>query len=179
MQNTAFDNKNSQYYVCFKWWMLPLIKDGPNATAYKKVHVGDLEEMRLDYHESFDYVICGDILEHLKDPYRVVRQLVIWLKPGGSLFVCVPNVRHYHVLADLVFRGKWEYVSAGVMDRTHLRFFTASSCRQMLSDAGLEVYHEQMIIEGPKKTFFNRATCGLFSEFLGAQTFCCGRKSVS
>jgi 2-polyprenyl-3-methyl-5-hydroxy-6-metoxy-1,4-benzoquinol methylase len=214
MQNTAFVEKNSHYYVRFKWWMLPLIKDGPNsvmdlgcaagvmgrklleagkarevfgveifepvaaeaATIYKKVHVGDIEEMQLDYKACFDYIICGDILEHLKDPYKIARLLATWLKPGGSLFVCVPNVRNYHVLGDLLLHGKWEYVSAGIMDRTHLRFFTASSCRQLLLDAGLEVYHHQMIVSGPKKLFFNRVTFGLFEEFLGEQTFCCGRK---
>jgi 2-polyprenyl-3-methyl-5-hydroxy-6-metoxy-1,4-benzoquinol methylase len=214
MLNTAFVDKDSHYYVRFKWWMLPLIKDGPNivmdlgcaagvmgrklletgkakevfgveifepaaaeaATIYKKVHVGDIEEMQLDYNQCFDYVICGDILEHLRDPYKIVRLLSTWLKPGGSLFVCVPNVRNYHVVADLVLRGKWEYQSAGIMDRTHLRFFTASSCRQMLLDAGLEVYHQQVIVEGPKKNLFNRATFGLFKEFLASQTFCCARK---
>jgi len=215
MQNTAFIDKDSHYYVRFKWWMLPLINDGPNivmdlgcasgvmgrklletgkakeafgveifesaaaeaATIYKKVHVGDIEEMQLDYNGAFDYIICGDILEHLRDPYKIVRLLSIWLKPGGSLFVCVPNVRNYRVLRSLVVHGKWEYVSAGIMDRTHLRFFTASSCKQMLVDAGFEVYHQEMIFSGPKKTFFNRATFGLFKEFLGEQTFCCGRKA--
>jgi 2-polyprenyl-3-methyl-5-hydroxy-6-metoxy-1,4-benzoquinol methylase len=217
MQNTAFVDKDSHYYVRFKWWMLPLIKDGPNivmdlgcasgvmgrklletgkakevfgveifesaaaeaATIYKKVHVGDIEEMQLDYNGTFDYIICGDILEHLKDPYKIVRLLSLWLKPGGCLFVCLPNVRNYHVVAALVLHGKWDYVSAGIMDRTHLRFFTASSCKQMLLDANFDVYHEQMIISGPKKTFFNRATFGLFREFLAEQTFCCGRTRSS
>jgi 2-polyprenyl-3-methyl-5-hydroxy-6-metoxy-1,4-benzoquinol methylase len=213
MQNTAFVDKDSHYYVRLKWWMLPLIKDGPNivmdmgcasgvmgrklldtgkakevygveifesaaaeaATIYKKVHVGDIEEMDLDYKGVFDYIICGDILEHLRDPYKIVRLLSTWLKPGGSLFVCVPNVRNYHVVRDLVLHGKWEYVSAGIMDRTHLRFFTASSCKQMMLDAGFDVYHDQMIVSGPKKTLFNRVTFRLFNEFLAEQTFCCGR----
>src|ERR1700751_1320663 len=105
MQNTAFKQKDSHYYVRFKWWMLPHIKDGPNAVMdlgcasgvmgekllkagkaaevqgveifegaaeeaskhYKKVYVGDIEEMELDFEEQFDFAICGDILEHLKD----------------------------------------------------------------------------------------------------------------
>lgn len=147
------------------------------ARVYTKVHIGDAEELELDYRECFDYVICGDILEHLKDPYAVVRKIHTWLKPGGSIFVCVPNVRNYHVLKALVFRGKWEYVSAGIMDKTHLRFFTRSSCRQLLIDGGFRVYHEQMIVSGTKKTLFNRLTFGFFSEFLAEQTFCCGRKA--
>ena len=143
---------------------------------YKKVHVGDVEMMTLDYEAYFDYVICGDILEHLKDPYTVVKRACRWLKPGGSILVCLPNVRNYRVLKALVFRGEWEYVSAGIMDRTHLRFFTKSSLRCMVEEAGFEVYHQHMVIEGSKKNFFNRATFGLVDEFLAAQSFCCGRK---
>ena len=146
------------------------------AKFYKKVHVGDVEAMTLDYEAYFDYVICGDILEHPKDPYSVVKRVYRWLKPGGSVLICLPNVRNYHVVKALVFRGKWEYVSAGIMDRTHLRFFTKSSLRGMVEEAGFQVYHEHMVVEGPRKTLFNRATLGLFDEFLAAQSFCCGRK---
>ena len=146
------------------------------AEIYTKVYVGDVEQLDLEFDNKFDYVICGDILEHLKDPYTVTRNIFQWLKPGGSLFVCLPNVRNYRLLSDLIFRGKWEYVSAGILDRTHLRFFTRGSLRVMLEDAGFNVYHEHMVIEGPKKTLFNRITFGVFDEFLAAQSFCCGRK---
>jgi 2-polyprenyl-3-methyl-5-hydroxy-6-metoxy-1,4-benzoquinol methylase len=153
----------------------------PSAAAeaekfYQKVHVGDIEEMTLDYAGHFDYVICGDVLEHLKDPYQVMRKIYQWLKPGGKVLVCLPNVRNYHVVRDLIFRGKWEYAAAGIMDKTHLRFFTRSSCRQMIKDAGFEVCHQQVIIEGPKKNFFNGVTFGLFREFLAAQIFIVGEK---
>ena len=147
------------------------------AKIYQHVHVGDLEQMRLDYPERFDYVVCGDILEHLKDPYTMVQQIFNWLRPGGSLLVCVPNVRNFRLLNSLVFTGNWEYVSSGILDRTHLRFFTRRSCERMLVDAGFEVYHSHMVVEGPKKTLLNRVTLGLFDEFLAAQLFCCGRKS--
>jgi len=208
------DTKSPDYYNCLKWWMLPLIKDGPNivmdlgcatgrlgarllevgkarevygveffdaaaaeaSRVYKKVYVGDVETLDIDFEGIFDYVICGDILEHLRDPYTMSSRIYRWLKPNGAVFVCLPNVRNYHLLRDLVFRGKWEYTSAGIMDRTHLRFFTKSSLRKMLEDAKFNVYHEQMIVEGKKKTLFNRFTFGLFDEFLAAQSFCCGRK---
>jgi 2-polyprenyl-3-methyl-5-hydroxy-6-metoxy-1,4-benzoquinol methylase len=214
MQNTDFLQKDSHYYNRLKWWMLPLIKDGPNvvmdlgcasgvmgskllesgkarevfgveifegaakqaAVSYKSVHVGDIEEMSLDYSDFFDYVVCADILEHLKDPYRVMRRIFTWLKPGGSILICIPNVRNYHVVSALLFRGKWDYVAAGIMDKTHLRFFTRDSCCRMVSEAGFDVVHQQMMVSGPKKTLFNRATFGLFDEFLADQTFCCGRK---
>jgi 2-polyprenyl-3-methyl-5-hydroxy-6-metoxy-1,4-benzoquinol methylase len=146
------------------------------AKIYKKVYVGDVEEIDLEYSDYFDYVICGDILEHLKDPYRVVERISTWLKPGGSLLACVPNVRNFRVLRNLIFRGEWNYVSSGILDRTHLRFFTRSSCRRMLADVGLDVYHEKMIIYGTKKTIFDTVTLGCFAEFLATQVFCCARK---
>jgi 2-polyprenyl-3-methyl-5-hydroxy-6-metoxy-1,4-benzoquinol methylase len=146
------------------------------AKVYKQVHIGDIEEMQLDYAGTFDYVICGDILEHLKDPYKVLKRIHNWLKPGGSVLVCVPDVRNFRVLRDLVFRGDWEYVSSGILDGTHLRFFTRRSCQRMLQEAGFEIYHAEMIIYGPKKTLFNKATLGVFEEFLATQVFCCGRK---
>jgi O-antigen biosynthesis protein len=214
MQNTAFQDKDSEYYTRDKAWMLPLIKEGPNrildlgcasgrvghhllergkaremigaeifapaaeeaAKLYNKVFVGDVEEMAFDYVDYFDYVICGDILEHLKNPYKVVLKISTMLKQGGSLLVCVPNVRNFRVLKSLIFRGQWEYVSSGILDRTHLRFFTRRSCRRMLEEAGLRVYHEEMIVYGPKKKLANHATLGLFREFLATQVFCCGRK---
>jgi len=146
------------------------------ARVYKQVHVGDIEEMSIDYPNTFHYVICGDILEHLKDPYRVVSRIVSWLKPGGCLLVCVPNVRNFRVLRDLMFHGEWTYVESGILDKTHLRFFTKDSCRRMLEEAGLQVYHQEMIVYGPKKHLFDRLTFGMFREFLATQTFCCGRK---
>jgi O-antigen biosynthesis protein len=148
------------------------------AQAYDKVFTGDIEETELDYTEYFDYVVCGDILEHLKDPYKMVGKIHTWLKPGGSILACLPNVRNYRVVGDLVLRGRWEYESSGILDRTHLRFFTRASCRELLEGASLEIFHEQLIISGPKKNLFNRLTFGLFGEFLATQVFCCARKPV-
>lgn len=149
------------------------------AKFYDKVYVGDIEGLELDYVGYFDYVICGDILEHLQDPYKVVRRIWGWLKPGGSLLVSVPNVRNFRVWKDLILRGEWRYEADGILDRTHLRFFTRSSCHRMLAEAGFEVYHEQMIVYGPKKLLLDRLTVGLFRDFLATQVFCCGRKPAS
>lgn len=146
------------------------------AKRYRRVHVGDIEAMSLEYGEEFDYVICGDILEHLKDPYSMVTRIRGWLKPGGMLLVCLPNIRNYRVLADLILHGEWRYVSAGILDRTHLRFFTRKSCQRMLEEGGFEVTHQHMIITGPKKTACSKLALGLLDEFLAPQVFFCGKK---
>jgi 2-polyprenyl-3-methyl-5-hydroxy-6-metoxy-1,4-benzoquinol methylase len=148
------------------------------ARSYHKVFTGDIEVLDLPYENYFDYVICGDILEHLKDPYSVVRRINGWLKQDGQFICSVPNVRYWPVLANLIFRGAWEYQAAGVMDRTHLRFFTRRSSFAMLHDAGFEVIQNRMLIFGRKYQLLNRVTFGLFDEFLGSQTVTLAKKQL-
>ncbi len=89
--------------------------------------------------EQSDVLILGDILEHLKDPWAVLRRLVGEVNPGGQVLASIPNVQHWTVIRDLL-DGKWEYTDSGLMDRTHLRFFTLDSIRKMFADAGLQVF---------------------------------------
>src|SRR5688500_837749 len=71
------------------------------AQHYTKVYTGDIEEMTLPFGKEFDYVLCGDILEHLKNPYAVVARIRDWLKDDGTFIMSVPNIRHWKVLSDL------------------------------------------------------------------------------
>lgn len=139
------------------------------ALHYTKVWRGDIEQMTLPFGPEFDYVLCGDILEHLKDPYRVIQRIHGWLKPEGVLICSLPNVRHWSVLSALVFKGAWKYREAGIMDRTHLRFFTRRSCVEMLNDGGFEVESWRPLITGRKFLLGNAITFGIFREFLGTQ----------
>jgi 2-polyprenyl-3-methyl-5-hydroxy-6-metoxy-1,4-benzoquinol methylase len=141
------------------------------------VHVGDIEEMNLDYDECFDLVICGDVLEHLRDPGNVLRQIHRWLKDGGRVLCCLPNVRYWRIWRNLIFKGDWRYTSDGIMDQTHLRFFTTKSFKRMLTEASFVVEREEMrIAVGPKHRLFNRMTMGAFQEFLGFQMLFLARK---
>jgi len=126
----------------------------------------------------FDYVLCGDILEHLKDPYSVVKKIHGWLKDDVRLVCSLPNVRHWKVLAELAFHGAWDYQDAGVMERTHLRFFTRRSCFNMLRGAGFEVEQWRMLIAGRGYLLLNGVTFGLFAEFLGSQIVTLARKKT-
>jgi O-antigen biosynthesis protein len=139
------------------------------AEHYEQVHTGDVELMELPYRSEFDYVICGDILEHLKDPYTIVKRIHILLKPGGCFICSVPNVRYWRILTDLAFRGAWEYSDAGIMDRTHLRFFTRRSCIQMIQNGGLVVERWGVFLGGRRYHALNAVTLGLLKEFLGTQ----------
>ncbi len=147
---------------------------------YDAVHVGDIEVLGLDYEKYFDVVICSDILEHLKEPLKTLAQIHQWLKDEGQLICCVPNIRYWKVLRDLAFRGEWKYTGWGILDHTHLRFFTTRSLKEMFTDARFKVVHEDMrYLEAPRQQAFNRMTLGLFKEFLGFQILISARKAYS
>ena len=88
--------------------------------------------------DSFDIVICGDVLEHLVDPLPTLKLLIERLKPEGQLIISVPNVAHAWVRLNLMF-GRFEYTAQGILDRTHTRFFTRRSLIRLVTDAGLDV----------------------------------------
>jgi 2-polyprenyl-3-methyl-5-hydroxy-6-metoxy-1,4-benzoquinol methylase len=100
----------------------------------------DLEAMpALPYPEGyFDVITLADVLEHLRDPLAALRHLRRWLADDGRIVLSLPNVRHESVLLPLLVHGRWDYLDAGILDRTHQRFFTLESMLQLLRDAGFE-----------------------------------------
>jgi 2-polyprenyl-3-methyl-5-hydroxy-6-metoxy-1,4-benzoquinol methylase len=111
------------------------------AAAEKKgLHVvrADLDLSLPELPGLFDVVVCGDVLEHLKDPLAVLARLGSRLKQDGRVIVSVPNIAHLWIRLQLAL-GKFDYADRGILDRTHLRFFTLSSFRQLLRDAELQV----------------------------------------
>ena len=87
---------------------------------------------------SFDAIVCADILEHLREPDRLLRQARAWLAPEGRLIASIPNVRHHSVVRSLL-EGNWTYESAGLLDRTHLRFFTRREIEKLFYRAGFAI----------------------------------------
>ena len=85
---------------------------------------------------QFDVIIFADVLEHVAWPVRLVRDYLRWLAPGGSVIVSLPNVGLWSVRFAHLF-GRWEYEETGVLDRTHLRFFTRKNARWLLRECGL------------------------------------------
>jgi 2-polyprenyl-3-methyl-5-hydroxy-6-metoxy-1,4-benzoquinol methylase len=104
------------------------------------VRCGDIEDpawmASLDL--EADAILLLDVLEHLRDPGLFLRQIRPLLHQGGRLLVTGPNVAYWGLRKSLLF-GKWEYGDAGLMDRTHLRFFTRSTWITMLEDTGYRV----------------------------------------
>ncbi len=89
---------------------------------------------------SFDAVIFADVLEHLVDPWRVLREAVEVLAEDGVVVASIPNVQNIDVLRRLL-RGRWDYRARGILDFGHLRFFTLSTIRALFAQANLTVVH--------------------------------------
>ncbi len=86
-----------------------------------------------------DVLVFGDVLEHLADPWTLLTRLVPLLREGGQAVACIPNTQHWSVLSGLM-AGRWDYADEGLLDRTHLRFFTLDTMVAMLAGAGLRVF---------------------------------------
>jgi hypothetical protein len=89
-----------------------------------------------------DCLVFGDVLEHMADPWSVLSRLSSWVREGGQVLACIPNIQHYSVIVNLL-RGSWSYQDEGPLDRTHLRFFTLQGIGDMFARAGLYVFDVQ------------------------------------
>lgn len=104
-----------------------------------QVFVSDVENFSLPLNDaSFDCIIFADILEHTVDPWSVVASYGRYLKTDGRVVASIPNVRFYAVIARLLF-NRWGYRESGILDNTHLRFFTLPTIREMFRQAGYEI----------------------------------------
>ena len=90
----------------------------------------------------FDLVLLLDVLEHVQEPEAVLQRIRPWLKPTGQVVVSLPNIRNQAVLRKLVLHGRWDYQDSGILDRSHLRFFTLKSARDLFRACGYHIIRE-------------------------------------
>lgn len=103
------------------------------------VWVGDLAQLDVDQlPRSYQLLLFADTLEHLPDPPAVLRRLKTRLDPAGTLVVSLPNVANWAIRLGLL-AGRFRYTDRGILDRTHLRFYTQKTAVQMLAEGGFEV----------------------------------------
>jgi 2-polyprenyl-3-methyl-5-hydroxy-6-metoxy-1,4-benzoquinol methylase len=100
---------------------------------------------------QFDALVLGDVLEHLQDPWKLLQEAHHWMSPGSTCIICIPNVGHWSVVQQLL-NGQFEYADAGLLDKTHLRFFTLETAVDMLRQAGWTVVDATPRIFQPEKT---------------------------
>ena len=140
-----------------------------------KFVLGDIEKIeKLPFEEKFfDVIICADVLEHLVDPWKVVKNLKKFLKEDGVFIASIPNIRHYKVLFEVFVKGSFKYVDAGILDKTHLRFFCKKNMIEMFEEAGLKIEEIKSDLDfngiSLKKRIFNFLTFNKFYDFFVTQ----------
>lgn len=124
---------------------------------FDKVIVGDIEDINVTnvlLPNYFDCIIFADILEHLKNPWDILKNTANLLNDRGVVIASIPNVRHYSTIISLLFKGYWPYRERGIHDRTHLRFFTLRNIRELFQYANLNIERIERnyrIIERPHR----------------------------
>ena len=113
----------------------------PARDLLEELVIANIDRSPLTEHfkaESFDAVVFGDVLEHLSDPWTALRDSTTLLRAGGRVLVSIPNVAHAAVRLSLL-GGRWDYTQTGLLDRTHLRFFTLDGVCELMESAGLAI----------------------------------------
>jgi len=122
----------------------------------EKLIIGDIQDNKTLQHldgKKFDYIILMDVLEHLQQSEQVLENLVKFLKDNGTLLISIPNVAHGSVVANLM-EGKWDYNEIGLMDSTHVKFFTRKTIFLELEKAGYFITKIDRVIMEPWNTEF-------------------------
>jgi 2-polyprenyl-3-methyl-5-hydroxy-6-metoxy-1,4-benzoquinol methylase len=105
----------------------------------EEVLVGDVETMELPFEpESFDVVLCGDLVEHLRDPEAFLSRVRPLLRKDGKLMLTTPNVANWAMRLGLL-AGRWRYTERGILDRTHTHLFTRATLVETLERAGYRI----------------------------------------
>ena len=132
-------------------WGIEMTSDaaGIAATKLNKVILGSYENQFESLpKEYFDCVFFNDVLEHMADPYSVLEKTKTLLTKDGKIFCSIPNVRFIRNLYEILIKKDWEYKDQGILDRTHLRFFTQKSIQRMFNELNFEI----ITIEGVNPT---------------------------
>jgi 2-polyprenyl-3-methyl-5-hydroxy-6-metoxy-1,4-benzoquinol methylase len=139
-------------------------------TFLSEVLTGNVDHMELPWATgSFDAVILSEVLEHLVDPWAVLKRVAAVTRPGGLVLASSPNVSHYAVLAQL-FRGRFDLAESGTMDRTHMRWFTPATYAEMFEKAGFSVDIVKPLTPfAPRTRFLSAVTGGRFDHLFMRQ----------
>jgi SAM-dependent methyltransferase len=144
----VFGQALKKKFGCEIWGVEPDLKSCEKAATRldRAIHgcFDDKLELPPGY---FDCIFFNDVLEHMVDPAAALRRAQKFLVLEGKIVASIPNIAHFPTVWRLVFRGQWEYTERGILDRTHLRFFTRQSIRQLFEETGFLVKTIQGINE--------------------------------
>jgi 2-polyprenyl-3-methyl-5-hydroxy-6-metoxy-1,4-benzoquinol methylase len=131
---------------------------------------GNIETTSLPFlNNQFDCIVCADVLEHLVNPWKTLGSLKCYLKPGGCIVASIPNVGFHRILRGLM-KGQWRYAKSGVLDRTHLRFFTLEGIESLFAENKLQIVKiDRKIDAGLNMKLLNLFLLGAIRESLVIQ----------
>lgn len=158
----AIDNSNQQNELVDKLWIGPIE-----------------EKLGVIENNAYDIILCLDVLEHLVDPWSIVHTLADKLKVGGYLFISCPNIREIKTMVNIFIGGKFEYAEAGILDKTHLRFFCANDLKDLGTTEKLEfielIPNYKM---APNRGKFRWLHFSYLDTIFAPQYFCVSRKKL-
>lgn len=134
----------------------------------KSVETENFLETVSEAKEPFQTVLCLDVLEHLVNPWTVLANINAIHHPEGDLIVCMPNARYMSLVVPLVLFGRFDYQKSGIMDRTHIRWFTRATTIELIEGAGYEINKIDAYID-KRVRLFNKLTFGAFRRFFEYQ----------
>lgn len=141
--------------------------------------VGNIDDC-LPRLATFDLILLLDVLEHVPDSARTLRRIRECLRTGGRIIVSVPNIAHLSVTVPLLVKRRFTYQDAGILDRTHLRFFVEDTAIKLLNDANLVVTMGLIGgLEGPKSRLLDNLSFGLLRHHLARQYIMVGEPKES
>ncbi len=130
-----------------------------------RVYEQSIESHDLQLPENtFDLILFLDVIEHLYDPWTVLTHVKRSCSQNGMIVLSIPNIQHWRAVLKIAL-NRWEYTEAGILDRTHIRFFTLHTIRDMVSRSGLKIKRLHYCM-GPETRFLNGITLSLFRNIL-------------
>lgn len=155
----------------------------PEIAQAAKSNVDRIYQLSLETDElpfsqnEFDLILLADVLEHLVDPWTVAKRMASFLKPGGYAIFSLPNAQNWKIILKLL-TSKWDYEDHGILDRTHLRFFTVKTSRDLVLQAGL---NPLKIIRtmGTELKLMNWLSLGLLKNILTYHIYILAKKEMA
>jgi len=113
---------------------------------YRNIYVGSIEDPAfiLALSQTYDVIIFADVLEHLSRPEQILAACANLLRPDGFALISMPNIAFWDVRRQLFFRGEWQYTETGILDYTHLRFYTFYSVRDLIAKARYRIVEQRV-----------------------------------
>ncbi|MBU1122852.1 MAG: class I SAM-dependent methyltransferase [Candidatus Omnitrophota bacterium] len=149
------------------------------AKNLDNVFLADIESFKLPLSKkSFDCIMYADILEHLIEPKNILENYKEYLKDDGCIIASIPNIRYYKVILRLLLGGSWDYMEHGILDKSHLRFFTLINIKELFVAAGYQIVEvKRNIVASSGFKLLNFCLFGGLKEFLTYQYYIKAKKT--